>query len=301
MDALSKRDLQQYDIAFVGLGNMGVPMAAALCADGYNLTVYDLNQDTVAQFAREHGAGTDPEALENADIVILMLPNGTIVRDFLLAEDERTGSFASRMKPGAVVIDMSSSAPNGTHNLGEAMAPFGIDVIDAPVSGGVSRARTGKLAIMTGGDEAVVARIRPLLESMSSSITHCGRLGSGHAMKALNNYVSAAGLVAACEALRVAQHFGIDGERAIEVLNSSTGRNNSTENKLAQFVLPESYDSGFSLGLMRKDLAAAVELAAEMKMDLPLGAHLLSIWQTGEATLGVDADHTAIARLVRID
>ncbi|WP_246807215.1 NAD-binding protein [Ensifer sp. ENS05] len=134
---------------------------------------------------------------------------------------------------------------------------------------------------------------------MGSTISHVGHLGSGHALKALNNYVSAAGLVAACEALRVAEAFGIDGQVAIDVFNSSTGRNNTTEKKLAQYVLNQAYNSGFSIGLMHKDLVTAVNLAEQVHLALPLGHSLSRIWADAESELGASADHTAIAKLVR--
>ena len=173
-------------------------------------------------------------------------------------------------------------------------------MVDAPVSGGVAGARSGKLAIMTGGDEEVVKGLTPIFDAMAKAIVHVGSLGSGHAMKALNNYVSAAGLLASCEALRVAQHFGIAGERVVEVLNASTGRNNSTENKLGQFVLSEAYNSGFTIGLMHKDLATALDLAKELKIDLPLGDRFVEIWQEAEHALGRNADHTEIVRMVHL-
>ncbi len=292
-------DLREATIGFVGLGMMGVPMAANLSAAGFRLRVQDIDPDAVARFTAAHVAeAATPETLREADILLLMLPNGRVVRDVLLAAPEGGTALADRLRAGSVVIDMSSSAPTGTRELGAALAERGIAMADAPVSGGVPRARTGKLAIMTGGDASLVRRLAPLFDVLGSSLTHVGDLGSGHAMKALNNYVSAAGLVAACEALAMARGFGIPGEKAIEVLNASTGRNNSTENKLAQFVLSERFDSGFALGLMRKDLAAALGLGEDLLLDLPLAPSLMAIWEQAESELGPQADHTEIARLV---
>jgi 3-hydroxyisobutyrate dehydrogenase len=292
-------DLRGAAIGFVGLGKMGVPMAANLCAAGFPLRVQDLDADAVARFTDAHEAEVaTPETLGEADILLLMLPNGVVVRDVLLAAPPGATPLADRMRAGAVVIDMSSSAPTGTRDLGTALAGRGIAMVDAPVSGGVPRAKTGKLAIMAGGDAGLVARLAPIWSVLGSSLAHVGDLGSGHAMKALNNYVSAAGLVAACEALALARGFGIPGEKAIEVLNASTGRNNSTENKLAQFVLSERFDSGFTLGLMRKDLAAALGLGNDLLLDLPLAPSLMAIWDRAESELGPQADHTEIARLV---
>jgi 3-hydroxyisobutyrate dehydrogenase len=202
------------------------------------------------------------------------------------------------MRQGAVVIDMSSSAPIGTRELGEALARFDVTLVDAPVSGGVSRAITGTLAIIVGGEPAAVDALRPLFDALGRSALHVGTLGAGHAMKALNNYVSATGLVAACEAVRVAEQFGIDPGKAVEVLNQSTGRNNSTETKLAQFVLSETYASGFTLGLMRKDLATALDLAHGIGAPVLLADDVVELWSKAETELGKGADHTEIDRLL---
>lgn len=291
----------QPSIAFIGLGNMGAPMAGHLCARGFGLTVCDADAAACARFAASHRARVAPtarEAMAGADIVLLMLPNGRIVRE-VLSEGTGTEHSPPALRPGSVVVDMSSSAPTGTQQLGALLGKRGVRLIDAPVSGGVARARDASLAMMAGGEAATVAAMRPILATMASSIVHVGPLGAGHAMKALNNYVSAAGLLAACEAVRTAQEFGIDGELAVQVLNSSTGRNNSTEKKLSQFVLSDRFNSGFSLGLMRKDLETALLLSRDLGMELPLADGLVTIWADAEKTLGPGADHTEIARAVR--
>jgi len=287
-------------IGFAGLGNMGWPMAANLVAAGCRVKVFDARLDQARRFAAETGctAASSAIGLADSDILVTMLPNGAIVREFLTAPDAGGATLAGALGPGAVVVDMSSSRPTGTRELGAILAAHDVALVDAPVSGGTPRARNATLAVMTGGGAAVAARLEPMFRLMASSITHCGGLGSGHAMKALNNYVSAAGLVAACEALRIAQGFGIDGRKAIDVLNASTGRNNSTELKLAQQVLNQAYSSGFSLGLMRKDIDAAIELAGDVGVGLLIGREVLSAWENGERTLGPGADHTAIARMI---
>ena len=191
---------------------------------------------------------------------------------------------------------MSSSDPLGTRKLGDSLAAAGIALVDAPVSGGVRRAADGTLAIMAGGEGAVIDRIEPLLAAIGRSIFRTGPLGSGHAMKALNNYVSGAGLVAALEALRVGSAFGLDPAVIVDVLNASTGRNNSTENKLKQFVLSESFASGFSLGLMAKDIRTADELARALGIPAPLAERTAALWVEAARLLGPDADHTEVDR-----
>jgi 3-hydroxyisobutyrate dehydrogenase len=193
---------------------------------------------------------------------------------------------------------MSSSNPSVTREIGPQMKATGVDFIDAPVSGGVKRAIDGSLAIMVGGDGAVIARVRPLLLTMGKVIIETGMLGSGHAMKALNNYVSAAGLLAACEALKIGVDFGIPPDKIISVLNASTGKNNSTENKMMQFIVSKQFNSGFSLGLMRKDIGIATDLSRRLGSKTLLGEALLKSWADAEAKLGGAADHTEISRML---
>ena len=294
-------DIASRTLGFVGLGNMGFLMARRLREHGFRLIVHDARSEAVHRFQAEfdtRAASGRRDLAAQSDILILMLPDGGVVRDFLLTNRDDDEAPARHLRPGSIVIDMSSSDPAGTQELGAELRKRDIELVDAPVSGGVMRARNGTLAIIVGGDERVAASLWPLFSAMGSSILPVGPLGAGHAMKALNNYVSAAGLVAACEAVLVARKFGIRGETALQVLNSSTGKNNSTENKIAQFVLSQKFDSGFALGLMRKDLATAGHLARHLKMRLPLADNLLQVWEEGEKTLGANADHTEIARLV---
>ena len=181
-------------IGLVGLGLMGVPMARNLLAAGYSLTVYDVNTQVLSDFAAANPAASAAASLRAlagvCDAVITMLPNGKIVRDVVL---EGADNLASGLAAGTLVIDMSSSSPVGTRELGELLAARGLALIDAPVSGGVRRAVDATLAIMIGGDDAQIARCEPLLKAMGRDLFRTGGLGTAHAMKALNNYVSAAG------------------------------------------------------------------------------------------------------------
>jgi 3-hydroxyisobutyrate dehydrogenase len=147
---------------------------------------------------------------------------------------------------------------------------------------------------MVGGDPTMIARCRPLFDAVGTQRFECGPLGAGHAMKALNNLVSAAGLVAAGEALLVGARFGLDPARMLEVLNASTGRNYATEHKLAQFVLSRRFDAGFSLALMVKDLATALELAADTATPAALATECHALWTRAATALEPGADHTAI-------
>ena len=279
-------------VGLIGTGKMGAPMAARIAGAGFPLVVCDRDAEQAQTVARESGAHcvTDARSLAaTCSVVITMLPNGQAVHGAIV-----DSGLADSLPPGSTVIDMSSSDPVGTRALGALLADKGMRFLDAPVSGGVPRAENGTLAIMMGGDEETIEACRPLFSSMGTQLFHAGPLGAGHAIKALNNYVSAAGLVAAVEALRLGEAFGLDPARITEVLNASTGRNNATENKLAQHVIPESYGSGFSLGLMCKDLETALGLSAETGIPAPFAEGCVGYWRHALEVLGPNADHTAV-------
>lgn len=283
-------------VAFVGLGMMGLPMASRLVAAGFVVRGSDLSADARSAFAMAGGKAfaSAGEAAEGSSILITMLPDGGIVREALLGRD----GAADVLGPGALVIEMSSSAPMQTRQLAIDLAAKGIALVDAPVSGGVRRALDGSLAIMAGGEAADIERARPLLQAMGKSVFSTGPIGSGHAVKALNNYVSAAGLAAACEAAIVAEKFGIDPNVLVDVLNVSTGRNNSTEVKMKPFILSGSFASAFSMALMAKDLRTAAELADELGITAE-GAHdAAALWTEASQALGEGADHTEIYRFL---
>jgi len=243
-------------VAVIGLGNMGVPMGACLIKAGYAVTGFDLLEPARQKFVAAGGrvANDIAAAVATAEVVIMLLPNGKIVR-------EAVSAMRAHLRRSTILMDMSSSDPIGTRSLGEELIAAGTAFIDAPVSGGVRRAVTGTLAIMVGGDGGTIDRVQPLLDAMGSSIFRTGALGSGHAMKALNNYVSAAGLAAAAEAVLIGQRFGLDPAAMVDILNVSTSRNDATENKFKQFILSKRYAAGFTLALMAKDLRTALETA----------------------------------------
>jgi len=289
-------------IGFIGLGKMGQPMTRNLKKAGFQLALNDVNLD----LAREMGKELDAPVYEQHSdlaracrVVITMVPDGKIVREVALGREGASDfGLADGFAKGSVLIDMSSSAPLGTRQLGEELAARGIAMIDAPVSGGVRRAITGQLAVMIGGDPQVIERCRPVLSAMGTSLFVVGALGAGDAIKAINNYVSATGLLAAAEGLVAAQRFGLDPHKALEVINASTGKNNSTEVKFEQFVMSRSFGSGFSIALMAKDLRTALELAEQVKAPMPLGSHCVPLWSDAEKSLGGNADHTEIVRIL---
>jgi 3-hydroxyisobutyrate dehydrogenase len=192
---------------------------------------------------------------------------------------------------------MSSGEPTMTQELAERVRELGAELIDAPVSGGVPRARTGELAIMAGGDGAVIDRVLPVLQAMGSSVLRTGGVGSGQAMKALNNLVSAGGFLIGIEALLIGQRFGLDPAVMTDVLNAATGMNNSTQKKFKQFVLSRKFDAGFTLGLLVKDLSIALQVGRETATPTPFAALCREMAGAAQAMLGGDADHTELAKL----
>jgi 3-hydroxyisobutyrate dehydrogenase len=280
-------------IAFFGLGRMGTPMTRRLLAAGYHVRGYDVDAAARARSADAAGteaAATPVAALEGAAALVLMLPDSRAVRAALTAE------VLDALPPGGLVVDMGSSEPMETREHAGDAARRGLAFVDAPVSGGVIGAEAGTLTIMVGGEDAEVARCRPLLEQLGGNILHVGASGAGHALKALNNLLSATHLLASVEALRVGRRFGLDPETMVAAINTSTGRSWSTEHKLPRFVIPEEYTSGFALRLMAKDVQIALELARATDSAAPLGAAVGALWADAADALPADADHTEIAR-----
>ena len=283
-------------IGFVGVGSMGWPMAALLHKAGYPLQIIDASADRAKAFAKEIGgtvAASNRALAAASDIIITILPTSAIVQAVL----EGPEGVLAGLRKDAVVVEMSSGVPTITRTLAEQVAVAGAHMVDAPVSGGVPRAKTGELAIMFGGSEAILERIRPVLSCMGTSITRTGDVGSAHAMKALNNLVSAGGFLIGVEALMIGKRFGLDPSAMVDVLNSSTGMNNSTQKKFKQFVLSGQYNAGFGLDLMVKDLSIALEIGRDTNTPTPFSSMCREMWASCAAMLGPGQDHTAIAKL----
>ena len=280
-------------IGFIGIGNMGRPMAANLVKGGYQVVAYDADGKRAAQFAKDAGAKSTATLAElgaQVDAIITMLPTGKEVRACLL--ETEGGALAANLPRGALVIDMSSADPVGTRQTHADLAKRGLTLVDAPVSGGVPRATDGSLAIMIGGDAAAVAAAKPVLAKMGTRLFEVGGPGNGHAMKALNNFVAGTGFIAVAEAVLVGKSFGLDPSVMIDVMNVSTGKNFNTENVVKQHVISRQFASGFALGLLAKDVKIAAELAAAIDVESPLSR--LSAALLGEARdrVGAEKDHT---------
>jgi 3-hydroxyisobutyrate dehydrogenase len=287
----------QPTVGFIGVGNMGWAMASCLVRAGFTVNVNDSRREVADNFVQQIG-GYAPDSLrqlaEMSDVVVTMLPTSTIVEYVLAAADD---SVLAGMKPGTVVIEMSSGVPSVTQTLALRVAELGGHLIDAPVSGGVPRAKTGELAIMVGGDSAVIDRTLPVLQAMGTSVLRTGAVGSGQAMKALNNLVSAGGFLIGIEALLIGSRFGLDPAVMVDVLNAATGMNNSSQKKFKQFVLSRSFASGFSLDLLVKDLSIAMQVGRETGTAAPFAALCRELAAAAATMLGPGADHTEFAKL----
>jgi 3-hydroxyisobutyrate dehydrogenase len=280
-------------IGFVGLGNMGGPMTARLLAAGADVHVHDTAADAVER-ARARGATPAPDLRAMADkcpVVVLMLPDSAAV-------DHVAARLAGDRPPAALrtLVDMSSSEPLRTQALAAGLRTAGVTVVDAPVSGGVAGAEAGTLTVMVGGPDHAVVQVRPLLHALGRNVTHIGPVGAGHAVKALNNLMSAAHLLASTEALIVAARLGLDPAIVLDVVNTSSGRSGSTEYKFPRFVLPRAFDSGFTAALLNKDIGIAVGLARALGVTTPVADSVQAAWADACRKLAASADHTEIVR-----
>jgi 3-hydroxyisobutyrate dehydrogenase len=277
-------------VGFVGLGTMGRPMSANIARGGYDVIGIDADPEVAQRWATEHGqtAASGPADFADVEVVVTMLPNGAIVRQALI-----DGGIADALPSGAVVIDMSSAEPSATLSLGPELQQRGVGLVDAPVSGARPKAIDGTLTIMLGGDdEAAIEKATPIIETMSANIFRTGGLGTGHAMKALNNYVGGAAFVATCEALIAGTKFGLDPAVMVDIINVSTGRNFSTMMAMPSEVLPRKFSSGFSLALFTKDIGIAADLADELEIDAPLSRLTHDRMRGALEQLDTTVDHT---------
>lgn len=275
-------------VGFVGLGKLGEPASRCLHRAGVPLLLFDADRSRAERIAKEFGA-TVADSLADfrqCDLVVSVLPDGKITREAALAMD---------LAPGAVLVDMSSSSPEDTRELSGMLRAR---IVDAPVSGSVKGAIAGELVFMVGGEAADVARARPLLEAMGKSITHLGPVGSGHALKAINNYIAAAGYIACCEGLLAGKRYGLDPAKMLDVIDQSSGMSYNTKGKFRQHVLPRTWGSGFGLAHMAKDVRIAARLAKETGTPFRLGERCEALWNEAAERYGADADHTELIRLL---
>ncbi|MEV4901241.1 NAD(P)-dependent oxidoreductase [Citricoccus sp. NPDC055426] len=280
---------------FIGLGAMGAPMVSNL-ARVEDVVVYDVNSSVSRSVAGELGISSlaSLSALpQDVDTLILMVPNSRIVESILIGD----AGLLGQLKSGSLIIDMSSSDPTSTQDLASQAAALSIDYVDAPVSGGVTKAVSGELSIMVGGSAEAVVRARPILDALGGSIHHVGGPGCGDAAKALNNLLSATNLAAAAEILSAATRFGIQPESMLDVINASTGRSQASEVKYPKHILSGAFDSGFSFDLMVKDLGIAQSLTHGAGLRTPITDSAAKAAGDAHEFIGTGRDHTEFVRL----
>ena len=283
-------------IGFIGVGNMGNPMAANLLKRGFEVAVYDARPETAAAFVAQHGgraAASLVDLARGVDVVITMLPNDQIVRKVMLD----AGGAAAVMARGAVLIDMGTCDPTGTRTTAKALERLGLHMVDALVLGGGVFAVDGPVAIMAGGGTELVERCAPVLKAMGRAVTHCGPVGAAHAMKALANYVNACALINAVEALTIGKKFGLDTKMMADgLVTMCSGRNHPIDKKVIPQILTRKYATGMALGFIAKDVKIAVDTAHAIGAAVPLGEKVSELWNDAVEKLGAGVDQTEIVR-----
>ena len=282
-------------IGFVGIGNMGAPMAQNLLKAGYPLIVYDLSEKAMESLTKvgAEKASSARDLASRSPIVITILPASPDVETVVLGPE----GILEGAKPGDIVIDMSSSYPGSTKMLWERLSAKGIRMLDAPGSGGTEGAHEGTLAIMVGGEEKDYEECRPVFETMGQNIYYLGKIGAGHTVKALNNLCSACSMVITSEALVIATKLGLSPDKVIDAINSSSGRSWSSQSKFPNFVLNNAFNSGFTIGLMNKDIETAMRLGRELHIPMFVGA---TVQQLYNYAVGQDRGNDCSSAITKI-
>jgi len=283
-------------LGFVGLGVMGRPMVSHLAAAGHALTLYDIAPGIAAHVAATladaHVARTPAEVAARSEVVIAMVPNGSVVQSLVQGEEGLMQGF----RPGALLLDTSSSEPWLTEQTGRILESAGVAMVDAPVSGAEWGAKAAELVFMCGGAAADIERARPLLEVMGKAVFHLGPLGAGHAMKCLNNLVTSMNFVAVIEGLAIGKRYGLDPTAMVDVLDESTAMSWISRTHIRQRVLSRTFDDPFKLALMLKDIGIATQLARSVAVPAPLSALNQELWRAAAADAAPDASVSELAR-----
>ncbi len=285
-------------IGFIGLGVMGTPMAGHLAKAGHSLTVLDVDRKKAerlaAAFATMQVAATPRDVAERCEIVVTMLPSGEYVREVALGKDGLVDGFDG----GELVIDTSSCEPWLTVETAKGLAAKGIDMVDSATSGAEMGAKAATLVFMLGGAKPSVERARPVLEVMGKHLFHLGPIGAGHAMKSINNTITAMTLAATAEGLVLGKKLGLDPNVMTDVLNVSTGMSWITQTHIKQRITNRAFDDPFKLELMVKDIGIALELARREEAKVPIWSLGQEIWQAADGAAGRGASVSELVRHV---
>lgn len=282
-------------IGFIGLGAMGKPMAKNLIRASFPVTVFNRTRSKTQELA-EMGAlvaSSPRELATGCQIVIVMVSNSPEVEEVLLGKE----GALDGLRPGSVVIDMGTSFPSSTLKINRILQEKGIEMLDAPVSGGVRGAEEATLTIMVGGKKEVFERCRSVLGALGKNILYLGEIGAGHITKAINNYLAAVAFTALAEALVMAKKAGLSPSKVLEAIQLSSGRSYATERAFPEFVLSRRFDAGFLLGLMRKDLGIFASLGNDYQVPMFLGPLVHQLWEVAARELGPSVDYSRFAAM----
>jgi len=284
-------------IAFIGLGDIGEPMATHLARDPFELVVWNRTSSKAERFARDHKAkvaSTPAEAVRDAAVVITCLPSSAEVEAVLHGDN----GILDAMRKGSVLIDCTSGDPPTSRSIAAELGGRGVEFIDAPVSGGTTAAKAGTLTVMWGGEATVFERVRPVIEAFGKKIVHAGPVGSGDALKAVNNALLAVHIISTAEGLAILAKAGVDPKVALDVINASSGRSNSSENLIPQRVLTRAFPRTFRLALLEKDIAIAAVMADDLHARTPVISLTAERFHEAREKLGESADHVEAVKMV---
>jgi len=284
-------------IGFIGLGDIGEPIASHLSKEPFELTVWNRTAAKANEFARNHKARVAPtpaDAVRDAAVVITCLPSSAEVEAVLHGEN----GILEAMRKGSVLIDCTSGDPPTSRSIAAELGGRGIEFIDAPVSGGTAGAKSGTLTVMWGGETTVFERVRPVIESFGKKIVHAGPVGSGDALKAVNNALLAVHILSTAEGLAILAKAGVDPKVALDVINASSGRSNTSENLIPQRVITRAFPRTFRLALLEKDIGIASVLSDDLGAKTPLIALTAERFHEAREKLGERADHVEAVKIV---
>lgn len=252
-------------VGFIGLGNMGNPMAGNVLKSGFPLTVYDKNPKTMENLVRSgaKGAASAKQVVESAEVVLTSLPGSPEVEALYL----EAGGLIENAKPGSVLVDLSSVLPSTPRKLEPMARARGVHFLEAPVSGGVTGAQAATLAVMTGGDAVVLERVRPILRSIGPNIYHVGAVGAGNTVKAINNMMASVNALAMMEGMVLGVKAGLDLKTLYEIVKASSGNSNALA-KAPRNLIPRNFEPGFKVQLMNKDLETFNTIAKELNVPV---------------------------------
>jgi 3-hydroxyisobutyrate dehydrogenase len=284
-------------VSFLGLGDIGAPIASHLTREPFDLVVWNRTASRAERFGTEHKvrvAATPADAVRDADVVITCLPSSAEVEAVLHGDHGMLDAF----RKGAVLVDCTSGDPPTSRSIAAELGGRGVEFIDAPVSGGTSGAKAGTLTVMWGGEESIFERVRPVIEAFGKKIVHAGPVGAGDALKAVNNALLAVHILSAAEGLAVLAKAGVDPRVALDVINASSGRSNTSENLFPQRVLTREFPRTFRLALLEKDIGIAAGLAEDLEVRTPIIALTAERFHEAREKLGEQADHVEAVRMV---